>query len=72
MRDFFWGFKDNQNHHLYLKRWNQVCQPKEHGGLGIRNMGDFNEAMISKLAWQVTTDDQNIWTQLIHAKYLRG
>lgn len=35
MRDFFWGFFNDQSHHLYLKAWSSMCIPKFEGGLGI-------------------------------------
>lgn len=50
--------------------WDKVCQPKCNGGLGIRKSNCFNNACLAKLGWQVLTDDQNWWVQLVKQKYL--
>lgn len=54
-RPFFWGFKDDQSHPLSLLSWREVCSPRLAGGLGIRLMAETNLALVSKLAWMVTT-----------------
>ncbi|XP_042514269.1 uncharacterized protein LOC122088953 [Macadamia integrifolia] len=34
-------------------KWEEVCRPKEEGGLGIRRLRDVNCAVLSKLVWQM-------------------
>ncbi|XP_042477700.1 uncharacterized protein LOC122059065 [Macadamia integrifolia] len=34
-------------------KWEEICRPKEEGGLGIRRLRDVNCAVISKLVWQM-------------------
>lgn len=48
-----------------------MCKPKEIGGLGFRLFKDINMALLSKLAWKVAMDEDNIWCRLLRAKYLR-
>lgn len=72
IRDFFWGFKGSQQHHLYLKSWNSICTPKQNGGLGIRKTTNINIWLMTKLAWKVMTSDGKILIQLIKGKYLWG
>ena len=48
-RDFWWGFKEDNRKHLYLKAWETVCLPKEASGLGIRKFADVNKAFFAKL-----------------------
>lgn len=34
LKNFWWGFTDNQKQHYHPKAWNTICVPKEMGGLG--------------------------------------
>ncbi|XP_042475236.1 uncharacterized protein LOC122057231 [Macadamia integrifolia] len=34
-------------------KWEEICRPKEEGGLGIRRLRDVNCAVLSKLVWQM-------------------
>lgn len=47
-RRFLWGEKDGERKVHYVA-WDQVCLPKECGGLGIRKISLLNEAALSKL-----------------------
>lgn len=74
IRDFWWGFAtDNvQTRHLYLKSWQSLCAPKLTGGLGFRRMQDVNEAFLTKLTWQMCTQRDKLWIQVLRSKYLHG
>lgn len=72
IKSFFWGFKDEQRHHLHLKSWKLICQPKATDGLGIQLMGDINYSLLTKRAWQLCTAKERTWVKLMRAKYLRG
>jgi len=43
MRSFIWSGDVNQRK-LVTVAWHKVCKPFKEGGLGIRNLGDINEA----------------------------
>ena len=66
-RDFFWG----SNSRLCPVAWEQVCRPKQTGGLGVRPAAFFNNAALAKLAWKVLRDHDNWWAQIMRRKYLR-
>lgn len=46
-RRFLWGGTDERRR-LHKVKWERVCCSKEQGGLGIRQMKPFNNAMLSK------------------------
>lgn len=46
-RDFLWGIKDDSRG-MYWVTWDNVCKPKKEGGLGIKNLELFNNAILSK------------------------
>lgn len=45
---------------------------QEEGGLGIKNIVRFNEALIQELIWQVISEKERVWVQVIEAKYCPG
>jgi hypothetical protein len=48
-----------------------MCQPKDQGGLGIRDLDIQNKALLSKWLYRLLTTD-GTWQQLIHNKYLNA
>ncbi|KAG9446327.1 hypothetical protein H6P81_012455 [Aristolochia fimbriata] len=36
--------------------WREVCQAKKTGGLGIRNISDFNKALLQKWCWHINEE----------------
>ncbi|KAL0439338.1 UNVERIFIED_CONTAM: putative ribonuclease H protein [Sesamum latifolium] len=57
VRRFWWQnqHKEQNQRFLALKSWKDICQPKHKGGLGIRCFSDFNEALLSKISWDIFT-----------------
>lgn len=52
--------------------WNNVCLPKDFGGLGILNTRLMNEALLTKWVWRILNNgEDDICCQLLRAKYLR-
>ena len=46
--------KDCENEKkLALIKWDDLCKPKDHGGLGIKNLQWKNEALGVKLIWHL-------------------
>lgn len=72
LQNFLWGFDTEKAHRLHLKAWEDITLPKELDKLGIRRLTEMNNAMITKLNWQICTEDQKIWVQLVRDRYLRG
>lgn len=69
LKNFWWGFTDGKTRNFHPKAWTSICQPKEKGGLGIRRMFDVNQAMVAKLGWQVLSNADCLWLQVLRAKY---
>ena len=47
IRAFWWGQSNEKNKMAWLS-WDKVCNPKEMGGLGFRNLKSFNLALLAK------------------------
>ncbi|GKD12289.1 hypothetical protein Tco_1196696 [Tanacetum coccineum] len=52
--------------------WEDICLPKDEGGLGIRRLDHFNVALISSHVWSILTRKESLWVKWIHTHKLRG
>ncbi|GJY75851.1 hypothetical protein Tco_0480967 [Tanacetum coccineum] len=51
--------------------WKYICRPKECGGLGIRNLESWNEALLAKLLWNIASKKDTLWVKWIHMMKLK-
>ncbi|KAK2383713.1 hypothetical protein QL285_071138 [Trifolium repens] len=67
-RNFLWGggLGDMQ---LCWVKWDQICLPKEQGGLGVKNLAIFNKALLGKWKWRVLFEGDAVWSDLLHFRY---
>lgn len=70
-RNFLWS-NDISQPKIHPVGWKQVTQPKNAGGLGIREARINNETMLSKVIWKILRDEKRVWMDLIKQKYLKG
>lgn len=70
MRRFLWGDSESEHHNkIAWVNWNAVCKPKELGGLGVKDWGAFNKALLGKWRWRLSMDNPGLWCRIIKAKY---
>jgi hypothetical protein len=50
-RDFLWGGLNDEGK-MHLVEWDKVCSPLDEGGLGIRDIRRFNQALLGKWLWR--------------------
>ena len=53
----------------HLVKWEIVCGDKGRGGLGLRRLGLLNKALLGKWIWRYACERENLWKQVILAKY---
>lgn len=51
--------------------WEDICLPKNEGGLGIRNLKDCNKAAMLKYIWILFIDKESLWCRWIHSNFLK-
>jgi hypothetical protein len=67
-RDFLWGgLGDEVKHHLVS--WDEVCAPKEVGGLGVRSLVLTNKALLGKWLWRFGLEGHHLWRRVLVAKF---
>lgn len=65
---FFWGDSTEQVS-THIVAWEQICQPKGTGGLGLWPLRATNLVLLAKLAWRVITKPEMLWSQVLQQKY---
>jgi hypothetical protein len=65
---FFWQ-ADSQKKKYRLAKWDILCQPKDMGGLGIKNIDTQNKCLLSKWLFKLI-NEEGLWQGVIRKKYL--
>ena len=68
MRNFWWDQKQNKAKISWVN-WKRMCISKAYGGMGFRNLRDFNQAMLIKEAWRIILNPTSLVTQVLKSKY---
>ena len=51
-------------------KWSDVCKPKINGGLGIKNLRFWNDALLSKHVWNLINNKNSLWVQWMRENYI--
>ncbi|VFQ88760.1 unnamed protein product [Cuscuta campestris] len=70
-RNFLWGGAADYSKSP-LVSWDIICQPKSKGGLGLRNIINWNKATIMKLNWDIANKENVLWVKWIHSRYIQS
>ncbi|XP_011083922.1 uncharacterized protein LOC105166312 [Sesamum indicum] len=52
--------------------WEEICHPKEEGGLEIRHIQSWNVALLARVLWNIHRKADTLWVQWVNGAYLRG
>lgn len=53
----------------HLVKWEEVCRPKEMGGLGVIDLDIMNVCLLCKWIWKLE-NEKGVWQELVRKKYL--
>ncbi|KAA3467549.1 Ribonuclease H-like superfamily protein [Gossypium australe] len=54
---------------IHWSQWRYLCRPKEEGGLGFRDMAQFNIDLLSKQGWRLLQYLESLVAKVFKAKY---
>ncbi|GJW54813.1 RNA-directed DNA polymerase, eukaryota, reverse transcriptase zinc-binding domain protein [Tanacetum coccineum] len=52
--------------------WENICKPKDQGGLGLKDLQKWNEVLIMKHLWNVAAKKDTLWVKWVHVEKLKG
>ena len=53
----------------HLVRWVTICLDRKSGGLGVKDLGRLNKALLSNCSWRFTNERGALWNDLIRGKF---
>uniref|UniRef100_A0A803QQT2 Reverse transcriptase zinc-binding domain-containing protein n=1 Tax=Cannabis sativa TaxID=3483 RepID=A0A803QQT2_CANSA len=65
---FWWGSLDKEKK-IHWCKWRYLCRPKDKGGLGFRDLGMFNQALLAKQIWRCLRHPQLLCSRVLKASY---
>ncbi|KAJ1693493.1 hypothetical protein LUZ63_010191 [Rhynchospora breviuscula] len=65
---FFWG-KSDQTRYMSFVSWAKICKDTNMGGLGVRQLKLFGDALFMKLIWDMMSNGNKMWVQVCKSKY---
>lgn len=70
LKNFLWGENGEKNKISWIS-WENFCRSKKEGGLGVKDWGKFNLALLGKWRWRLLTEKDSLWAKIILSKYSR-
>ncbi|KAJ8431470.1 hypothetical protein Cgig2_033984 [Carnegiea gigantea] len=71
MQKLLWSGSEDAKRIPHIS-WATACLSKSQGGLGIKDFGTWNKALIAKLVWVIANKKDLLWVKWIHGKYLKS
>jgi hypothetical protein len=60
---------DNLTNPTAFRSWDDICQTKENGGLGIRDLYIVNKSLLTQASWNIVTNKNPFLTSVLKAYY---
>ena len=68
IRKFWWGYSGDSKKVHWVK-WESLCQGKDFGGLGFKEIKKFNEALLAKQVWRMLKNLESLCHRVFKARF---
>ena len=67
----FWWSSNPPKRGIHWTRWENMCAPREEGGVGFRMIHEFNLALLAKQLWRLVQFPDSLVARVLRGKYYR-
>ncbi|KAL9286052.1 putative reverse transcriptase zinc-binding domain-containing protein [Arabidopsis thaliana] len=67
----FWWSSNGESRGMHWMAWNKLCSSKSEGGLGFRDVDDFNSALLAKQLWSLVSFPDSLFAKDFKGRYFR-
>ncbi|XP_019085449.1 PREDICTED: uncharacterized protein LOC109126388 [Camelina sativa] len=68
----FWWSTNGQSGGMHWLAWEKLCCSKQVGGLGFRNIDDFNSALLAKQLWRLIEAPDSLIARVFKSRYYQN
>nr|GEX40917.1 hypothetical protein [Tanacetum cinerariifolium] len=68
LKNFLWRNDDKKSCKNSVA-WKDVCMQKSEGGLGLKSLQMWNEALMAKHLWNIIVDKDSIWVKWVKSQW---
>lgn len=69
MVSHFWCGQRREARKMVWLSWEKLCNPKDKGGMGFKDLKSFNLALLAKQGWRLQNQPSSLFSRLFKAKY---
>uniref|UniRef100_A0A803QJD1 Reverse transcriptase domain-containing protein n=1 Tax=Cannabis sativa TaxID=3483 RepID=A0A803QJD1_CANSA len=69
MSKFWWKSQSNSSRGVSWMSWKRLCRHKHKGGIGFRDLQDYNLAFLGKQGWRLLTNESSLVSRIYKARY---
>ncbi|XP_010472251.1 PREDICTED: uncharacterized protein LOC104751896 [Camelina sativa] len=70
MTEFWWSHCEGQRNIAWVA-WAKLCKAKSEGGLGFKDLSDFNQALLAKQSWRMLNNPTSLVARFFKSRYFR-
>ena len=59
IRKFWWGY-NGEARKVHWVKWERLCEAKEVGGMGFKEIEKFNQALLAKQVWRMINNPDSL------------
>ena len=68
IRKFWWGY-NGENKKEHWVKWERLCEDKEKGGLGFKDIEKFNDSLLAKQVWHMLNNPDSLCHRVFKSRF---